>query len=90
MSRNGGGAQTWHPFGSAKICEIAFRALLTGGASEMELVVVKQISARACSQNCVQGATCEVRRALVELVLLILETCYTTAVASISIRMSGW
>ena len=35
-----GGAQTWHPFETAKTPEIAFRALLTGGASEMELVVV--------------------------------------------------
>jgi hypothetical protein len=30
----------WHPFESAKTPEIAFRALLTGGASEMELVLV--------------------------------------------------
>jgi hypothetical protein len=30
----------WHPFETAKIREIAFCALLTGGASEMELVLV--------------------------------------------------
>jgi hypothetical protein len=29
MSRNGGGAQTWHPFETAKIPEIMFRTLLT-------------------------------------------------------------
>ena len=28
----------WHPCDTAKIREITFRALLTGGASEMELV----------------------------------------------------
>jgi hypothetical protein len=31
---------SWHPFETAKIPEIAFRALLTGGASEMELTLV--------------------------------------------------
>ena len=41
-------------------------------------------------KNALEEIFSEVRRALVELALLILETCYTTAVASISIRMSGW
>jgi hypothetical protein len=30
----------WHPFETAKTPEITFRALLTEGASEMELVLV--------------------------------------------------
>jgi hypothetical protein len=34
------GIASWHPFETAKTPEIAFRALLTGGAFEMELVVV--------------------------------------------------
>jgi hypothetical protein len=31
---------SWHPFESAKTHEIGFRALLTGGAYEMELALV--------------------------------------------------
>ena len=31
---------SWHRFETAKMCEITFHALLTGGASEMELVLV--------------------------------------------------
>jgi hypothetical protein len=46
--------------------------------------------ATALRSNLACGVFSAVRRALVELALLILETGYTTAVASISIRMSGW
>jgi hypothetical protein len=31
---------SWHRFETAKTSEIAFRAVLTGGVSEMELVLV--------------------------------------------------
>ena len=51
----------WHPLESAKTPEIAFRALLTGGASEMELVLVKRLALRASSQGCVHEVVSEFR-----------------------------